>query len=166
MLTPDYAQTLFDYHYWANGIILRSAAKLTSKQFGEIVLPQHGSVHSILTHMLGAEIIWRARWEGSSPSRLLRPEEVPDLARLNERWSAEEAAWRTYLASLDSDELNRIISYVSTTGTAFHSLLWQILVQVSNHGTQHRAELAAIFTILGHSPGDLDMIKYFRERAS
>jgi uncharacterized damage-inducible protein DinB len=166
MLTPAYAQTLFDYHYWANAIVLRSAAKLTVEQFNENVLPQHGSVHTMLTHMLGAEMIWRARWEGSSPTSLLRPEEVPDLATLKDRWAGEEAAWREHLAALDSEELNRTISYVSTTGTPFQNPLWQILVQVSNHGTQHRAELAAIFTILGHSPGDLDMIKYFRERAS
>ena len=38
--------------------------------------------------------------------------------------------------------------------------LWQALAHVVNHGTQHRAEAAALLTTVGCSPGDLDMIDY------
>jgi uncharacterized damage-inducible protein DinB len=39
-------------------------------------------------------------------------------------------------------------------------LYWQALAHVVNHGTQHRAEAAALLTTAGHSPGDLDMVDY------
>jgi uncharacterized damage-inducible protein DinB len=35
-----------------------------------------------------------------------------------------------------------------------------MLIHVMNHGTQHRAEAAALLTSAGRSPGDLDLIDY------
>ena len=38
--------------------------------------------------------------------------------------------------------------------------IWQMLLHVLNHGTQHRAEAAALLTAEGRAPGDLDLIDY------
>jgi uncharacterized damage-inducible protein DinB len=42
--------------------------------------------------------------------------------------------------------------------------VWQMLVHVVNHGTQHRAEAAALLTAEGRSPGELDLINYVEEQ--
>jgi uncharacterized damage-inducible protein DinB len=43
--------------------------------------------------------------------------------------------------------------------------LWQMIMHVANHGTQHRSEVAAMLTSYGHSPGDLDFSEYLRSLA-
>ena len=43
--------------------------------------------------------------------------------------------------------------------------VWQMLVRVVNHGTQHRAEAAALLTAKGRSPGELDLINDAEEQA-
>jgi uncharacterized damage-inducible protein DinB len=44
--------------------------------------------------------------------------------------------------------------------------IWQMLVHVVNHGTQHRSEAAALLTGEGRSPGDLDLIDYAESLAA
>jgi uncharacterized damage-inducible protein DinB len=44
--------------------------------------------------------------------------------------------------------------------------VWQMLVHVMNHGTQHRSEAAAVLTAEGRSPGELDIINYAEEVAA
>jgi uncharacterized damage-inducible protein DinB len=41
--------------------------------------------------------------------------------------------------------------------------LWHAMAHLVNHGTQHKTEAAAMLTGFGHSPGDIDMIKYAME---
>jgi uncharacterized damage-inducible protein DinB len=41
-----------------------------------------------------------------------------------------------------------------------------MLVHVVNHGTQHRAEAAALLTAEGRSPGDLNLIDYVDEQVA
>lgn len=156
---------LYDYNFWATRRIAGAAGKLTQAQFTASTPLSWGSVRDVLTHVLGAEWIWRVRCqEGQAPPKLLDPAEFPTLEALLARWAVEEAAMRGYLASLTDAELNAPITYRNTAGKPFTAVLWQILVHVVNHGTQHRAEVAHVLTSLGHSPGDIDLILFMREQ--
>ena len=71
---------------------------------------------------------------------------------------------RSYVASLSDEQINGTMVYKSTNGAPYEEPLWQLLLHVVNHGTQHRSEAAALLTDLGHSPGNIDLIVYIREQ--
>lgn len=159
--------TLYDYNYWANARILRAAAQVNQADFVAPHTFSHGGLRGTLVHTLSAEWIWRVRCqEAVFPTALLKEEDFPTFAELRARWQHEEAAMRAYVNNLSDEEINHTIFYKSTNGSPYEDPLWQLLVHVVNHGTQHRSEAAAMLTDLGHSPGNIDLIVYMREQST
>lgn len=157
-------QTLYRYNQWANAKIINAASNLTTEQFIAPDEYPHGGLRGTLTHLLFAEWIWRKRWEGESPTIRLVPEYFPTFESLKLRWSAEEAELMKFVEQVDDRRLNLPFQYFSTEGVKYENILWESMMHVVNHGTQHRSEVAAMLTKLGHSPGDIDMILFLRKR--
>jgi uncharacterized damage-inducible protein DinB len=154
--------TLFDYNYWATARVLEATNRITAEQYAAPAGLSHGSLRATLVHTLAAETVWRLRCQGSSPTSLLAEAEFPTLEVLRARWQAEEQAMRAYLAGINAADLHGTVRYHSTKGIPYDQTLWQILAHVVNHGTQSRAEAGIALLAFGQSPGDLDMILYFR----
>ncbi len=157
---------LYDYNYWANARVLNAATRVSREQFIAPARLSHGSLRGTLVHVLGTEVVWRARFqEGISLSALPSESELPTLEALQARWTDEERKMRGYLASRTDEDLSSKLSYKTTKGVPFANVLWHLLIHVVNHGTQFRGEAAVALTEYGQSPGDLDMLAFIRERA-
>jgi len=155
--------TLYKYNQWANAKILNSAANITRQQFLADALFPHGGLRGTLVHILFAQWIWRNRWEGNSPTYRLQPEEFPTFASFHERWMEEDNLLTQFVENLTDERLNAVIDYKNTKGSPKQQVLWKMMAHVVNHGTQHRAEAAAMLTDFGCSPGDVDMIYFLDE---
>jgi uncharacterized damage-inducible protein DinB len=158
-------QFLFDYNYWATARVLQAAAHLTPDQFIAPHGLSHGSLRGALAHVLAAEIVWRLRCQSSiSPAALPAESDFPTIETLRTRWAEEETAMRAFLSTLTDEQLSQAVEYKTTKGVPFSNTLWQLLAHVVNHGTQFRAEAAVALSAEGHSPGDLDLLLFMRER--
>lgn len=157
--------TLYDYNCWATWRVLDAARKTGDAAFTAPRPEQYyGSLSGTLVHILSAEWIWRQRAAmGVSPEKGYTAQDFPTVNALADRWAEEQDAMRAYIAGLTNADLQKTIAYQSTKGQPFQNTLWHILAHVINHGVQHRSEAAMLLTELGCSPGDLDMILYFRE---
>ena len=157
-------QLLYTYNYWANRRIQVKAKLLTDTQLDSGLVQGYGSLLDILAHQLGAEIMWLTRLtEGITLPKVPGREEYPHLEAILTRWQEQERAMLAYLDGLSEDELSQPFKYVTTKGKPYEMPRWELLMQLSNHGTQHRAEEALLLTHFSQSPGDLDFIAYLRE---
>lgn len=154
---------LYDYNSWANARILRAASKLSEDQYLAPGTFPHGGLRGTLVHTLFAEWVWRLRWLGSPPSVRWKPEEFPTVASLKTRWLAEETLLMEFVDSLTDSRLEVEFDYISTEGSPHRRVLWESMVHLVNHGTQHRSEAAAMLTEMGQSPGDIDLIVFLNE---
>jgi uncharacterized damage-inducible protein DinB len=127
--------TLFQYNQWANAKILDAAAKVTQEQFLADSRFPHGGLRSTFTHALFAEWIWRNRWEGTSPTIRIQPQEFPTFESLRTRWREEEKQLMQFVETVTDEKLNSVLSYKNTKGVPLEHILWKLMVHVVNHGT-------------------------------
>src|SRR5262245_47809296 len=101
-------RTLYDYNYWANDRILDTAADVPQESFASASLG-YAQLRETLAHTLGAEWIWRSRWQGSSPRAVLDASEFPTLEALRARWDVERRQIYAFLDGLSDDDLGRVV---------------------------------------------------------
>jgi uncharacterized damage-inducible protein DinB len=94
--------------------------------------------------------------------------DYPDVAALQALWSEISERVLSFVNSVTDEDMARVYSFDlpwDAPGSPSRSLLlWQMLYQVLNHGTQHRSEAAAMLTDRGHSPGMIDFVFYLFQK--
>jgi uncharacterized damage-inducible protein DinB len=160
---------MYRYTNWANERILDRASLLSPEQFLTPDDTPMGSIRNTLVHMISWQRRWLSWWSGDSPTlddaRLLAldPADYPDVETVRAEWRALHEQTETFLAQLTDAKLDEICTGKSTDGRDWHIPLWKLMMQVANHGTQHRSEIAMKLTNFGHSPGGLDFYFYVLE---
>jgi len=152
---------LIAYNFWANKRILDKCELVALEDLTRLPVPDpgRGSLRGILVHALDAEMGWRSILQFHEDTPILDEQSFGDIAAVKARWDVEQNAWFAYAATLRPEDLNT--SYKAGPGKS--PKVWQIIVHVVNHGTQHRSEAAAILTGYGFSPGELDFDLFLQE---
>lgn len=156
MQLPD-IRFLFGFDRWATIRVLDASVGVDPTTWSSPNAIGERGLGGILAHALGAHQRWRHGLSGSTEAPRPELEPVPTIDGLRATWVNEWQALDSWLDSLDDASLETVDEGVTW---------WQMLAHVVNHGTQHRAEAAALLTAAGHSPGDLDMIDFAEELAS
>lgn len=156
----DVIRSLYQYNAWANRKIHQAASGLTPEQLLAPAAFGVPSLHAALVHILSAEWIWLARWQGTSPRAMLAADDLPDLPSIQACREVIAAETEGFIDRLTEAGLAEVVAYVNTRGETWAYPLWQQLIHQVNHGTQHRSEVAALLTLAGCSPGDLDYLVY------
>ena len=157
-MQADDVRWLFAYDRWATRRVLNVLDGLNPDVWTRPHVVGDRGLGGILVHHLGASMRWRVSFEtqGEEEGRHLEHEPMPTIHELRDLWESEWTAVDAWLPTLTDGFVGHVFDGVP---------VWQMLVHVVNHGTQHRAEAAALLTAESRSPGELDLINYAEELA-
>ena len=152
----DEIHWLFAYDRWATRKVLDALDGVDERVWARSDVVGERGLGAILVHQLGAAMRWRIAFESQTEGPEPEADPLPSVEELRARWAAEWTAVDAWLPTVTQGFVDHVFDGVP---------VWQMLVHVVNHGTQHRAEAAALLTAEGCSPGDLDLINYAEEQA-
>ena len=148
---------VYDYHFAQNREIWDTAiVKLPQEKFVQPIAYSIGSVRNHIVHMINVDNVWFSDLRGVEISAWHEPEDFPDRQKIREMWDEVEQTMRDYLATLTNDMLTE----KPLQGEDKDLFAWQALLQVANHGTDHRAQLLRNLHDLGAKTGPQDYIFY------
>ena len=152
----------YNYHFAENRKILEHVAALTFEQFTQNADYSRGSIREQLVHLIDAEDVWISELRGAQPSEPL-PEttDVDDREAIRSLWDAVEQNTRAYLANLEDDFL--FTKPITDPEEDKDLIVWQVLLHIVNHATDHRAQLLRALHDLGVDTKSQDYIFYVYE---
>jgi uncharacterized damage-inducible protein DinB len=158
-------RTLYAHHWWANRILLDTAAALGAAKVAQTVGPQFSepSLTRMFGHIVGVDTLWLERWHGRSPT--VAPEVPATLPELAERWVGLEREQKRFLETLQEPDLDRTIDYRLLSGKAYRQPLGLLLHHVPDHGTHHRSEIATMLTMVSGSPPGTGLARFLAIRS-
>lgn len=147
----------YDYHFAENRKLWgRYITQLSYEQFTQAVDYSHGSVRDQIVHLMSVDDAWFSDLRGVELSEPLPPTASDDRESIRARWDTVEQHMRGYLAQLRDDMLfNKLLS-----GEDKDLILWQVLLHVVNHGTDHRAQLLRQLNDFGVETAYQDYVFY------
>jgi uncharacterized damage-inducible protein DinB len=158
-MNTDAFRYLYNYHFaenrkmWDNYIL-----PLTHEQFTQNVDYSHGSIREQVIHLMSADDTWFSELGGAGPLEPLPSANIDDRGIIRARWDEIERNMRDYLAELqDAMLFDRPIKEPEEDQVL---VLWQVLLHVVNHGTDHRAQLLRQLHDLGVNTTSQDFIFY------
>lgn len=149
----------YDYHFAENRKIWDTyITSLAAEQFTQHATYSHGSVRDHILHLMEVDDIWFSELRGVAPAEALPRAPVDDRQIIRAHWDRVEQRMRAYLAALRDEML--FDTPIQDPEEDKYLIVWQVLLHVVNHGTDHRAQLLRALNELGVKTTSQDYIFY------
>ena len=159
-MNSDAFRHFYNYHFAENRKIWdRYIVPLSVEQFTQKVDYSHGSIRDQIVHIMSVDEAWFSGLRGvETPPE---PFTSDDRNTIRSYWDGVEENMRAYLAKLQDDKL--FDKPIKEPEEDKDLILWQVLLHVVNHGTDHRAQLLRELNDLGVETTYQDYIFYVYE---
>ncbi len=161
-MNADAFRHLYGYHFaqnhelWNKYIVL-----LTYDEFTRKMGYSYASVRDQFVHMIGADDLWFSELQNIAPLQPPADSGVDDREDIRAYWNAVEKRMHSYLQGLRDDMLPT--TPIQEPEDDRGLIVWQVLLHVINHGTDHRAQMLRFLSDLGAKTEAQDYIFYVYE---
>lgn len=140
---------LFNYSHYFNRklieIFLNNEERMTEK------------TNALFSHVLNAHHIWNHRI--TSENILIKPWDTQPSSAYEK---LEDENFNKSILTIENYDLESMVYYQTMDGELFTNMIRDILFQIINHSTYHRAQIATEFRTAGVEPLLTDYIFYKR----
>lgn len=147
-------QSVIEHHIWSNDTLYAFCETLTDEQLALTGPGTFGTVHKTLVHIAEAEQTYLSRIPDTGITKTLDDEAEPlaPVAELRAALSETGAAWRNVVQRWPDDHP---ISYVKH-GEREHKSVSFSVVQMLDHGSEHRNHIRSIVSTHNIEPPEID----------
>jgi len=149
---------LYGYHFSENRSLWEAVMRLSPQQFVQPASYSHGSVRDQVVHLMSVDDVWFSELRNATPAEPFPPAAGDDRDAIRAHWDGVEAGLRRYLAELTDDQL--LTTPIQEPDEDRNLIVWQVLLHVVNHGTDHRAQILRLLNELGIKTLSQDYIFY------
>ncbi len=142
---------LFDYNDWANKAAALSIKKTTN-------IDDHAV--SLFAHIINAQKLWLSRALGQSHK--INPWQSLSLDESIILSAQSTKDWQGFLKDMTETDFDVKVNYTNSKGDQYSSTIKQILIQVINHASYHRGQIASIVRKSGGTPALTDYIVFVK----
>ena len=156
-MNADAFRHFYSYHFAENRRFWEKyVTRLPHEQFTQNVGYSHGSVRDQIVHIMNVDDVWFSELRGVEPSEPLPSPDFDDRESIRSHWDCVEQGMRAYLGELRDDML--FDKPIEEPEEDKDLIVWQVLLHVVNHGTDHRAQLLRMLSDLGVKTTSQDYI--------
>ncbi|MEM9953962.1 MAG: DinB family protein [Chloroflexota bacterium] len=148
----------FDYHIAENRKIWQTyIVPLTQEQFVQKVDYSVGSIRNHVVHMMSVDDTWFCGLQGADIPNQLNPVHFAKRDKIRGYWDEIENRMQIYLDLLTDEMLfDKPFDFEEDENL----IVWQVLLHIVNHGTDHRAQLLRLLNDIGVDTKSQDYIFY------
>jgi uncharacterized damage-inducible protein DinB len=159
-MNADAFRHFYNYHFAANRKLWdRYIALLSEEHFTQKVDYSHGSVRDQIVHVISCDETWFSGLRGVDIPESLNPADFHDRESIRAYWDNLEQTMRDYLGKLK----DTMLFEKPLEGEDKDLIVWQVLLHVVNHGTDHRAQILRLLNDVGVKTEYQDYIFYVYE---
>src|SRR5947209_1909381 len=140
---------LASYNLWANQILFQQVLDLpVEKQTAELS-SSFSSLYKTILHMWDAEAIWWQRMKMQERINIPSENFSGDTKELCSQLLNQNRQWQDWLSVAQEHMIQHVFHYQNSKREQFKQPVYQMLLQVFNHGTYHRGQVVNMLRQLG-----------------
>ncbi|MBD8500826.1 DinB family protein [Paenibacillus arenosi] len=163
-----FAESMYDYHVWANERTLNHLLTLPEGVLQQEIQSVFKTLHDVVSHICLVDEVWMTAFSGEFSAEMkvdfeskIRELSQLSLEELQQRYADVAVQYRTHVGALQNLDETRVYTHpVFPTLTATYA---ELIMHVVNHATYHRGNITAMLRQLGYKGISTDYVHYLVE---